>query len=244
MTDGRQAGEPDDPLLRAIAQHWDEILAAASEEQRDRLRALVAGTAEPDPAEARAALADELLDVLPPDHPVIQILRVGVMYSAGVEDPPVTELADWLLWLSELVLPAGESAWNQVRSTPGEPRAEQSEPPLADDFSRRVKARLLSLPSVATGDAGYFDSAASHLIRLARPDRSWQVPSFQFAEAGLPWPIVQEVNELLDAAADPWGVTCWWVDPHERLNAAPAELLGTGQDQLLRRAAMAVGEEY
>lgn len=44
-----------DPLLRAVAEHWDEIIAAASEERRDRLRSLVAGTAEADPAEARSA---------------------------------------------------------------------------------------------------------------------------------------------------------------------------------------------
>jgi hypothetical protein len=33
----------------------------------------------------RAAIADELLDLLPPDHPVIRVLRVGVMYRRQVD---------------------------------------------------------------------------------------------------------------------------------------------------------------
>jgi hypothetical protein len=49
------------------------------------------------------------------------------------------------------------------------------------------------------------------------------------------------VNERLNAAADPWGVTCWWVDPHARLDAVPADLLGHGRDALLLQAAAAVG---
>jgi hypothetical protein len=49
------------------------------------------------------------------------------------------------------------------------------------------------------------------------------------------------VNELLDAAADPWGVLCWWVDPHAGLDGAPADLLGAHEDTLLLRAAAAVG---
>ena len=76
-------GERDDPLLRAVAEHWDEIQGLADEQQRERLRGLVDGTAEPDPAEARAALADELLDLLPPGHPVIQVLQARVVFRRG-----------------------------------------------------------------------------------------------------------------------------------------------------------------
>lgn len=86
MTDARQADDgPDDPLLRAVAEHWDEIKALADPQQRERLTGLITGTTEPDPAEARAALADELLDLLPPDHPVIRIPRAGTMYSPGAD---------------------------------------------------------------------------------------------------------------------------------------------------------------
>ncbi len=36
-------GERDDPLLRAVAEHWDEIQRLADEQQRERLRGLVTG---------------------------------------------------------------------------------------------------------------------------------------------------------------------------------------------------------
>jgi hypothetical protein len=236
VSDAQPVREPSDPLLRAVAEHWDEILAAASQEQRDRLRDLVSGAAEPDPGEARAAIADELLDVLPANHPVIRVLRAGVMYGSSVQAPSAEALADSLWGLSLLVLPADDSGWL--------PRARSGRAEPADEFDRRVRARLLSLPSLsADAPRGDINSLDGRLIRLPRPDGSWQLPAFQFGEAAIPRPIVEEINELLDVGRDPWGATCWWVAPHERLNAAPADLLGTGQDELLRRAAMAIGEE-
>lgn len=79
MTHPRWPGhDENDPLRRVVAEHWDEIAQLASEPQRERLLGLLDGTAEPDPAEARVALADELLDLLPPDHPVIRVLRTGI----------------------------------------------------------------------------------------------------------------------------------------------------------------------
>ena len=55
---------------------------------------------------------------------------------------------------------------------------------------------------------------------------------------------MREINELLDAAGDPWGIACWWVDPHERLDTAPAALLGRDEDAVLRLAAKTAGEDY
>ena len=81
MNDQRRPGrDQDDPLRRVVAEHWDEIAQFASDAQRERLLGLLDGTAEPDPAEARAALADELLDILPPSHPVIGLLRAGIAF--------------------------------------------------------------------------------------------------------------------------------------------------------------------
>jgi hypothetical protein len=77
--------QPSDPLLRALAEYWDDIDRLADPGQRQLLADLVAGTADPDPEEARAELADVLLDLLPPEHPVSQILRSGTMYSPGPE---------------------------------------------------------------------------------------------------------------------------------------------------------------
>ncbi len=50
MSDPPRPGrEPGDPLLRAIAAHWAEIRAQASDEQWERVRRLVAGITEPTP---------------------------------------------------------------------------------------------------------------------------------------------------------------------------------------------------
>lgn len=107
-------GERDDPLLRAVAEHWDEIQRLADEQQRERLRGLVNGTAEPDPAEARAALADELLDLLPPGHPVIQVLRARVAFRRGTatgtlssDDLGPVQPADVLGWTTVAARPSG-----------------------------------------------------------------------------------------------------------------------------------------
>jgi len=70
-----------------------------------------------------------------------------------------------------------------------------------------------------------------------------RLPAFQFGPDGQPWLVVQEVNQRLGAAADPWGMTCWWVDPHQQLAFSPQDLLGRDSDDLLREAAAAVGEE-
>jgi len=87
VTDDRPpGGAPDDPLRRAVIEHWHDIKMLAGPQQRERVLRLLDGIAGPDPADARAALADELLDLLPPDHPVIRVLRAGVAYGRGVSE--------------------------------------------------------------------------------------------------------------------------------------------------------------
>lgn len=238
MTGGPPSGEPADSLLRVVAEHWDDIIGRADEEQADRLQAIVAGTAEPDPIEARAALGDELTGLLPPDHPVIGIMRTTTMYSAVGPDAG-SRLAEGLRWLRAQVgdgaaAPAPEPAELSITAT------EELDP-----FDRQVRARLLSMPSLTAEDVrrSHVDPGDRGLIRLAGPDRQVRLPAFQFAPDGRPWPVVLEVNKRLGAATDPWGVTCWWVDPHQRLAASPRELLDRNSDDLLRWAAAAVGEE-
>jgi hypothetical protein len=153
------------------------------------------------------------------------------------------------LWrLSERVQP-GESAWRLGQDSAG------------DELDRLIEARLLGLAALTPQDvrrrgADPDDARLIRLDRLDRPDRpdppvplpgaaaEFQFPAFQFAPAGGPWDVVMEVNQLLDAADDPWGVTCWWVDPHARLGDAPADLLGRGQDGLIMRAARALAGGY
>lgn len=95
--------QPYDPVLRAVADYWDDIRRYADPGQRERLAALVAGTAEPDADEARAALADELLDILPPGHPVSQLLRATPMYGDELSARSEAQLADDLRRLGTLV---------------------------------------------------------------------------------------------------------------------------------------------
>jgi hypothetical protein len=235
VTDSEQPG---DPVLRAVADYWDDIQRHADPAQRERLAALVAGTAEPDADEARAALADDLLDILPPDHPVSQLLRAGTLYSDELSARSEAELADDLRRLRTLVFAGFPAAAAAV------PAAAGTGPPRGD-FDQRVQARLLALPSLSADDPrGRAVAPDPGLIRLSRPDGTAQLPAFQFGPTGGPWPVVREINELLNAAGDPWGVACWWVDPHARLDAAPAALLGQGEDALLHLVAKTVGEDY
>jgi len=218
--------EPEDPVLRALAEHWEDVLRLASEEQRERLRGLVAGTVEPDPVDARAAVVDELLFLLPPGHPMVEVLRTGTMLNAGVREVSAGEIENSLARLRLSVLPT-----------------EATDHPELDEFDRQVQARLLDLPFLSPDELrGHdVDPNDERLIRLSHPDGGVRLPAFQFSDVGKPWRVVQEVNERLDTLADPWGATCWWVDPHARLDAVPADLLGEGHDALLMRAAAAVG---
>jgi hypothetical protein len=238
VTGTPNSGEPADPLLRAVAEYWDDIISRADKEQAARLRALIDGTAEPDPVEARALLGDELLDLLPADHPVSRVMQTATMYSPRSPDP-----GSWL---------AGAMQWLRAQVDGGQPEPAAPEEAETrswaaelDELDRQVQARLLSLPSLTTDEVrgNHVDPGDSRLIRLAGPDRQVRLPAFQFTVDGQPWPVVREVNERLGAAADPWGVACWWVDPHQGLAASPCDLLGRDSDDQLRRAAAIVGEE-
>ena len=235
--------DPEDPFLRALGEYWDDVMRFADPQQRELLRGLVEESAETDPVDVRAALQDELLTLLPPDHPLVDVLRTGTMLSTGHRAP--ADIAVDLHRLRSLVL--GRDGRAEPPSPPAAewPAPSPTEPEELDAFDRAVQARLLELPALSreeVRDRGV-DPDDGGLIRLTRPDQEVQVPAFQLAASGGLWPVVREVNELLDAAADPWGVACWWVDRHARLDAAPVELLGRDQDRLLLQAATAVGED-
>jgi len=119
------------------------------------------------------------------------------------------------------------------------------EPEELDDFDRQVRSRLLALPSLSPEELAErgADPANERLIRLPFPGGGDQFPAFQFTTAGPPWDVVARINDSLGARSDPWGVTCWWVDPHARLDAVPADLLGRDQDALLLRACAAMKED-
>lgn len=148
-----------DPLLRAIAEHWDDIARLADPGQRQLLADLVAGRTELDPDEARAELTDVLLDFLPPDHPVSEILRSETMYSV-VPDPSVRLTIDmglhtnsvetWVgdagtmpvtIYLSDEATHAEvEQAVEELLATAGLQVTDRAEPVIGSWF-RRMTAR-------------------------------------------------------------------------------------------------------
>jgi hypothetical protein len=82
------SGEPADPLLQAIADHWPDILQYADEEQAARLLALIAGA---DESKAEA-LRRAQLDLLRPDGAVRDSLGPSF---ADVDDARLSEPGSW-----------------------------------------------------------------------------------------------------------------------------------------------------
>jgi hypothetical protein len=170
---------------------------------------------------------------------MVEVLRTGTLFQASDRGATAGEPGTSLMRLRLRVLSADDRAEPPPR---GETEPDTGGSVAPDGFDQQVQARLLELPFLTPEElrSRGADPDDSRLIRLTHPERGDQLPAFQFTGAGQPWPVVQRVNEQLDARADPWGVTCWWVDPHARLDAVPADLLGRDQDALLLRAAAAV----
>lgn len=204
--------EADEEQFRALlAEHWHDALSGLGETGRARLEELLAATGPTDPTELRAELEDLLLDALPPDHPLIVMLRNRFRFDAGAARPDPSEgrsaaipLRDWLSARLPAAAPE-EEPWTWMH--------------------RRVRERLLALPWRPGEDAA-IARWRDLLVRLDGPS-GLQVPTFQLDEEGHAWPELLEVNRLLDAGRDPWGVCCWWVDPHAELGHPPVDLLGT-----------------
>lgn len=103
-----------------------------------------------------------------------------------------------------------------------------------------VRERLLAAPAVRVGREpsrggadpydGGADSYDGRLIRLRAAGGLVTLPAFQFRDPPEAWPTVLTVNEVLDAARDPWGAADWWLSPNAWLGAAPASLLGGDRD--------------
>jgi hypothetical protein len=221
---------PGDPFLRALAEHWLEVLALASEENRRRLLDLA--TARDDPEDVRHLLVDLVLDVLPREHPLVEVIRRHVMSEhlhAGVLDDVASEFARFADVVSHLPELAA--------------LATRRDPDPDDPFHRAVLARLTGVPRLTADElrAAGITPSDSRLVRLPEGDRLL-LPGFQFDTAGRPLAVALQVNALLDAANDPWGAACWWLLPHARLGMSPAELIGR-DEPLLLAAARAVGED-
>jgi hypothetical protein len=107
-----------------------------------------------------------------------------------------------------------------------------------DALLRSAAERLLRAPALGEDQvAGRgSDPADPDLIRLDRPDGAAQWPAFQFAPGGGPWPVVREVNRILDAARYPLGAADWWLSRNGWLDEVPSRLIGVADDRLVRAA--------
>jgi hypothetical protein len=80
---------------------------------------------------------------------------------------------------------------------------------------------------------------------IGLPERNrYLYPAFQFdRRRHRVHPEVAEVNGILGAARDPWGVASWWLIPHGYLaGRKPGDLVGTSEAHVLPELARAVVE--
>jgi hypothetical protein len=214
-------------IVALVAERIEEIAPHLNPAARERLAeisdVLTAGL---DDAGVRDDAADELRDLvveaLPEGHPVREALLHGDEERYLGVLPSATDWSTSIAGLrGALALLSGE---------------ETTEDPLWAE----IRARLLAAPALTPADLA--ESGGPHLIRLSRPGDGVQLPAFQFDSARRPRPVVLEVNALLDAEHDPWGVADWWLGLNATLGAIPADLLGGDGDDRVRAAARALLE--
>lgn len=72
---------------------------------------------------------------------------------------------------------------------------------------------------------------SGRLVGIKQANR-YLYPAFQFDLDRRQVPaVVADVNELLDAGGDPWGVASWWISANPRLGGrAPRDLIGERQE--------------
>lgn len=73
---------------------------------------------------------------------------------------------------------------------------------------------------------------AGKLLGVQDNTNAYLFPEWQIDQEGRRvFPVAAEINLLLDALNDPWGIASWWISPTDRLNGdAPKDLLGTKDD--------------
>lgn len=116
-----------------------------------------------------------------------------------------------------------ESIWREPMLKPGDAALALGARATNREKVRRLRERssLLGLPS----GSGFL------------------YPAFQFDTARRRlFPEVVAVNELIDAAGDPWGVASWWMGENARLADRPVDCVGTDRARDLVEAAGALVE--
>jgi hypothetical protein len=214
-------------IVALVAERIEEIAPHLDQADRERLAEISAAlTAGLQDAGVRDDAAEDLRDLvveaLPAGHPV----REALLHGEGERYLGVLPSAtDWSTSAAglrgALALLTGENSTD-------------------DPLWAEIRARLLAAPALTPADLTEPDGR--HLIRLPGPGEGVRLPAFQFDSARRPRPVVLEVNALLDAEHDPWGVADWWLGLNATLGAVPADLLGGDADDRVRAAARALLE--
>jgi hypothetical protein len=195
--------------LRALAQGWAQVQDLLSQPARDRLAALI---------DDLAAAADDLDPDADPEADLAEgATEIARLLAAGLPAGQPVQAAAAATVTRLVATPdwRGLSAALLAAWQPG-----------------RQAARDWLLASPAAIDRGQ-----PGMIRLLRPDGSVHLPAFQLDHDGTPLPLVVAVNEVLDAAVDPWGAADWWLGQNAWLDAAPADALGRVSDEAMLGAA-------
>jgi hypothetical protein len=211
-------------VLLALQQHWDDVVSRLDETGRRELADLVeAAAVEPDYIGGVTAAAldiiELLLPVLPIGHPVEEAIRKGSRYQVTRSD--------------RKELPAAIAALGLRLAQPSAAGPEQ--------VWRAARRRLLAAPSLTAAEvaARGQDPRLVGLIRLDGEDGSVRLPAFQFDDRGAPRLLVLQINRVLDAEDDPWGVADWWLGANAWLAAVPAEVLDVVDESVLVATAYA-----
>lgn len=201
-------------LLAGAAADWDRLEGLLSEQTRGELAVLLKELrAAPDGEEQRAA-AEAAARLLDPWLPGDGGRLVNTPSAPGGYTVEGFTAAD----LSVLVLDGHRMAG----------------PVLGAVRDRLLAAPALSVAEVEEQGGEPYDPG---LIRLRGEEGRLRLPQFQFARGALAWPVVLEVNALLGAGRDPWGVADWWLSPNAWLGTEPAQLLGTARESQVADAA-------
>ncbi|MFC0111124.1 hypothetical protein [Kibdelosporangium aridum] len=211
--------------LSVLSEQWQDIRAELPPSTAQELDSLVAKLArEAHPAlseEYGHEIADLLSRSLPVSHAFRRALAAGTRRSVAATRDPET-LSDWLV-LTESLGAQVDLPYPRLRE-------------VADGAA----SWLLASPSLAEEQvrANGHDPFSPWLIRLERPDGVLQWPAFQFSPSGSVWPVVREVNEILDAEDDPWGVADWWLGENHMAGSVPARLIDEVDDAVLIELAL------
>lgn len=228
-------------VIESIAAQWDDILRYLSQGEQEELIACAQDFLAASGETARYGAAQRIVDLvapaLPADHPIRRVIAAEGTKFAGGE----LSWSPALQVLSLRLEPAGI-----VPAVIGQPGAEP-EPGTQEPGAilREAQESILAAPSVTEAEVRDLDvdPHSPGLIRLSGMAGDVRLPAFQFAPDGRPYPVVTQINVLLDAGDDPWGVADWWLGLNGWIDAIPAESIGRVDDELLIAAARAVFQE-